>query len=89
MSPAKAPAGARVSVIVDVVARGKGLLTCGAGDFSGVILRRDGRYLVENEWGEVLGYRSTFKAGAALLARHHGYRLGRFDIEHEWREFGA
>lgn len=70
---APAPEGPRlVTVLVDVVSPGKGLVTCGAGDFSGVIVRQDGRYLVETDTGDVLCHARSYRAGATRLARDHG-----------------
>jgi hypothetical protein len=82
---------------VDVVAPGKGLVTCGDGDFSGSIIRHRSRadgdgqrtgdgYLVETEFGDVIAERvGSYRDGAEWLARHHGYRPGPVVVEHEWR----
>lgn len=79
-----------VPVAVDVVSPGKGLVTSGAGDFSGSILRhnrdRGGNgsgYLVETEWGEVIGRAGSYRAGAARLARHHGFTADPVEVEFE------
>lgn len=61
-----------VLAYVDVVSPGKGLVTCGAGDFSGTVIRTGRTYDVETEYGEVIGTARTYKAGAERLARHHG-----------------
>ena len=63
----------QVRVNVDVVRPGKGLVTCGAGDFSGAVVRAGRTYDVETEYGEVIGTARTYKAGAERLARHHGF----------------
>jgi hypothetical protein len=73
-----------VLVLVDVVTPGKGLVTCGEADFSGSIIRdrESGRgYLVENEWGEVIGRARTYREGAFLLAKHHGVRKDAVRVE--------
>ncbi|MCH6169851.1 hypothetical protein [Pseudonocardia alaniniphila] len=70
-------------LLVDVVRPGLGLVTCGGGDFSGSIVRQDGHYLVETEHGQVIGRAASYRAGAHLLARHHGYDPGPVEIEHE------
>ena len=71
-----------VLVLVDVVSPGKGLVTCGAGDFSGSLIRdryaatpdeKRLRYIVETEYGEVIGRCRSYRDGAFLLARHHGF----------------
>lgn len=71
-----------VLVLVDVVSPGKGLVTCGAGDFSGCLIR-DGfaetpdekrrPYIVETEYGDVIGRARSYRDGAFLLAAHHGF----------------
>ncbi|MGD9526968.1 MAG: hypothetical protein AB7V44_09290 [Pseudonocardia sp.] len=88
--------GRAVPVAVDVVSPGKGLVTSGAGDFSGTILRHnrdrggDGSgYLVEDEWGVVIGHAGSYRDGAARLARHHGFTVGPVEVEFEYREFGG
>lgn len=75
--------GERVLVHVDVVRPGHGLVTCGPADFSGAIVRQDGTYLVETEYGDVIGRARSYRAGAERLARHHGYRADPVEIEHE------
>ncbi|NMI00854.1 hypothetical protein [Pseudonocardia acidicola] len=81
------PEGPRsVRVLVDVVSPGKGLVTCGDGDWSGSILRDGTSYLVETEVGEVIGRARSYRHGAERLARHHGHRATSVEIEHE-REF--
>lgn len=77
--------GSRVGLVIDEIERGKGLLTCPDGDFSGYARREGRRFLVENERGDVLGYRSSWKAAGSLIASHHGYRLGGFALVAEWR----
>ncbi len=83
-----------VLVLVDVVSPGKGLVTCGDGDFSGSIIRdrfaetaADKRrpYLVETEYGDVIGRARSYREGAYLLAQHHGYEKPSVtvEIEHE------
>lgn len=66
-----------ILVIVDVVAPGKGLVTCGgSGDFSGSVIRdrESGRgYLVETEYGDVIGRSRSYRDAAYLLAKHHGH----------------
>jgi hypothetical protein len=86
--PRPAGKGARPSsrlVHVDVVSPGKGLVTCGQGDFSGVIIRdRDrGGYQVETEHGDTVGTARSYRHGASVLARHHGYTCKEVDIQHE------
>jgi hypothetical protein len=71
---------------VDVVRPGRGLVTCT--EFHGELIRENGRYLVETEGGHVVGRASSYRAGAQMLARHHGYRPGRVEIEHEHRIYG-
>lgn len=75
------PAGVRV--VVDVVRPGRGLVTCGAGDFSGSIIREKSWYLVETEWGEVICHARSFRDGAQRLARHHGHTASEVHVEHE------
>jgi hypothetical protein len=72
-------------VHVDVVSPGKGLVTCGQGDFSGVIIRdRDrGGYQVETEYGTTVGTARSYRHGASVLARHHGFTPEEVDIQHE------
>ncbi|WP_214370898.1 hypothetical protein [Pseudonocardia sp. H11422] len=65
---------------------GKGLVTCGDGDWSGVIVRDGSSYLVEIEAGDVIGRARSYRHGAERLARHHGHRATSVEIEHE-REF--
>ncbi|WP_231974206.1 hypothetical protein [Pseudonocardia sp. HH130630-07] len=87
------PTSGRISV--DIVERGKALVTCGTGgDFSGTIIRNgrnrgsgraDGRYTVETEYGDDVGQAGSYRAGAVMLARRHGYRAGPIEIEHEYR----
>ncbi|MGE0170944.1 hypothetical protein [Nocardioides sp.] len=62
--------GRAVPVAVDVVSPGKGLVTCGAGDFSGTVIGRAGSY----------------RDGAARLARHHGFTAGRVEVDFEHRD---
>jgi len=45
--------------------------------------RQDGRYLVETESGRVIRRASSYRAGAGVLARHHGYTPGRIEVEIE------
>lgn len=71
---------------VDVVRPGRGLVTCR--EFHGELIRQDGRYLVETEFGHVVGTAPSYRAGARMLARHHGYRPGPIEIEHEHRIYG-
>jgi hypothetical protein len=73
----------RVRLLVDVVRPGLGLVTAADGSFSGSIVRQDGAYLVETEHGEVIGRASSYRAGAARLARHHDRKPGAVEIEHE------
>ncbi|GJF03819.1 hypothetical protein [Pseudonocardia sp. D17] len=80
--------GERVLVHVDVVRPGHGLVTCGAADFSGSIIRQDGTYLVETEHGDVIGRARSYSAGAERLARHHGFRADPVEIEHEREVYG-
>lgn len=82
--------GTAVRIYVDVVSPGKGLVTCGEGDFSGSIVRVGGRgrFYVETEWGRVIGRADSYRDGAALMARHEGYQLGVLVLEHEWRVTG-
>lgn len=75
-------------VCVDVVAPGKGLVTCPAGDWSGVIIRDRHHeygqaYYVETEHGHVLGPARSYRHGAERLARHHGHPHITVEIEHE------
>ncbi|MGD9987139.1 hypothetical protein [Pseudonocardia sp.] len=79
---APAPDGL-VRLLVDVVRPGLGLVTAADGTFSGSIVRQDGAYLVETEHGDVIGRASSYRAGAARLARHHQRRPGAVEIEHE------
>lgn len=83
-----------VLVLVDVVAPGKGLVTCGAGDFSGSVIRdrftdtpeaRRLPYLVETETGDVIGRSRSYRDAAYLLAKHHGFAKPSVtvEIEHE------
>lgn len=80
-----------VLVCVDVVSPGKGLVTCGAGDFSGsIVLDRytEGPrrlYIVETEYGDVIGRSRSYRDGAFLLASHHGFVKASVtvEIEHE------
>lgn len=85
--PAAAPAPSvppgPVRVYVDVVRPGLGLVTCGAGDWSGSIVRQDGGYLVETEHGAVIGRARSYRAGAERLARHHGHKAVTVEIDHE------
>lgn len=71
---------------VDVVRPGRGLVTCR--EFHGELIRENGRYVVETEGGHVVGRASSYRAGAQMLARHHGYRPGPIEIEHEHRIYG-
>ena len=66
-------------IVVDVVRPGRGLLTCA--EFRGELIRDNGRYLVETEFGHNVGRASSYRAGAQLLARHHGYRPGPIEID--------
>lgn len=72
-------------VHVDVVSPGKGLVTCGQGDFSGVIIRDRDRsgYQVETEHGDTVGTARSYRHGASVLARHHGFTCKEVDIQHE------
>ncbi|WP_219414868.1 hypothetical protein [Pseudonocardia nigra] len=70
-------------IYVDVVRTGFGLVTCGNGDFSGSIIREGRRYLVETERGQVIGHTASYRAGARMLARHHGFTPDEIEIEHE------
>lgn len=83
-----------VLVLVDVVSPGKGLVTCGAGDFSGSIVRdrfaetdehKRRPYFVETEVGDVIGRSRSYREGAYLLAQHHGFTKPSVtvEIEHE------
>lgn len=83
-----------VTIFVDVVSPGKGLVTCGAGDFSGSIIRdrfaetpdeKRRPYIVETEFGDVIGRSRSYRDGAVLLARHHGFGKASVtvEIEHE------
>jgi hypothetical protein len=72
-----------VRLLVDVVRPGLGLVTAADGTFSGSIVRQDGTYLVETEHGDVIGRASSYRVGAARLARHHQRRPGAVEIEHE------
>lgn len=88
MSRAALDAGVPESaaVVVDVVSPGKGLVTCGVGDFSGTVLRdreHASGYLVEDEWGQVIGRARSYRDGATRLARHHGHTAARVDVEFE------
>jgi hypothetical protein len=85
VEPPRASSG---PVHVDVVAPVKALVTCGVGDWSGVIVRnRDagqrGAYFVETEAGAVIGMAGDYRAGARKLARHHGFTATEVVIEHE------
>lgn len=78
--PTDAPARQRSGPVhVDIVAAGKGLVTCGAGDFSGTVIRNRGRefgggtYYVETEHGDVIGTASSYRRAAHKLARHHDF----------------
>lgn len=75
-----------VPVAVDVVSPGKGLVTSGAGDFSGAVVREGGRYVVEDEWGEVIGRAGSYREGAARLARHHGCTADPIEVVFEHRD---
>jgi hypothetical protein len=78
-----------VMVLVDVVSPGKGLVTCGAADFSGSIIRdrEAGRgYFVETEFGDVIGKARTYKDGAVLLAKHHGVSPNGVTVEVEFEK---
>ncbi len=66
-------------IVVDVVRPGRGLLTCR--EFGGQLIREGGRYVVETEFGHTVGRASSYRAGAQLLARHHGYRPGPIEID--------
>lgn len=72
-----------VVVHVDVVSPGKGLVTCGAGDFSGTVIRSGRSYDVETEAGTTIGTARTYKAGAQRLARHHGHPHVEVRVEFE------
>lgn len=83
-TPTQAAASTRpVLVHVDVVSPGKGLVTCGAGDFSGVVIRTGRSYDVETEAGTTIGTARTYKAGAERLARHHGHPHVEVRVEFE------
>lgn len=71
---------------IDVVRPGRGLVTCT--EFHGELIRENGRYLVETEGGHVVGRSSSYRHGAQMLARHHGYRPGPIEIDHEHRTDG-
>lgn len=82
----KRPAGRRTEptdrsgpIVVDVIRPGRGLLTCA--EFGGQIVRDGGRYVVETEFGHVVGRASSYRLGAELLARHHGYTPGPIEID--------
>jgi hypothetical protein len=77
-----------VRLLVDVVRPGLGLVTAADGTFSGSIVRQDGAYLVETEHGDVIGRASSYRVGAARLARHHNRRPGPVEIEHEREVYG-
>ena len=66
-------------IVVDVIRPGRGLLTCA--EFGGQIVREAGRYVVETEFGHVVGRASSYRLGAELLARHHGYTPGPIEID--------
>ena len=83
-----------VTVLVDVVRPGLGLVTCGAGDFSGSIVRdayaetpaeKRRPYFVETEYGDVVGRARSYRDGAVLLAVHHGLAAETVSVvvEHE------
>lgn len=83
----EAGGGRAVPVAVDVVSPSKGLVTCGAGDFSGTVIRdRGSGYLVEDEWGQVIGRAGSYRDGAARLARHHRFTAGVVEVDFEHRD---
>lgn len=71
--------GSTGPIVVDVIRPGRGLLTCP--EFGGEIVRDNGRYVVEAEGGHVVGRASSYRQGAELLARHHGYQPGPIEID--------
>ncbi|MEK6440120.1 hypothetical protein [Pseudonocardia sp. T1-2H] len=73
-----------VALVVDVVRPGLGLVTCGEADFSGSIVRQDGRYLVESEAGDVIARVGSYREGAVKLARHHGVDSTVLDVTVEF-----
>lgn len=74
------------AIVVDVIRPGRGFVTCR--EFNGQIIRENGRYLVETEFGVVVGRASSYRLGAELLARHHGYTPGPVEVDHTERGDG-
>ncbi len=83
-----------ITVCVDVVRPGLGLVTCAGGDFGGTIVRdqyaetvqeKRKPYFVETEHGEVIGRSRSYRDGALLLAAHHGFPAAAVTVvvEHE------
>lgn len=81
-TPARKPDA--VTVHVDVVAPGRGLVTCGAADWSGSITRQDDRrYWAETEDGHVVARARSYRDGAQRLARHHGHTTASVVVDFE------
>lgn len=78
-TPSPEPADRSGPIVVDVIRPGRGLLTCA--EFGGQIIRDGSRYVVETEFGHVVGRASSYRLGAGLLARHHGYTPGPIEID--------
>lgn len=74
---------------VDVVRPGRGLVTGRATEgpdddgFSGGIVRDGSDYVVEDEYGVVIGRVRSYRAGAQRLARHHDTDAGHIEITYE------
>lgn len=74
---------------VDVVRPGRALVTGPAtptserDTFAGGIIRDGHDYIVENEYGIVIGRARTYRAGAQRLARHYNTDPGHIEISYE------
>lgn len=74
------------TVYVDVVERGKGLVSVEA--HGGTILRDTSggaRYRVEDEDGLWIGSARSYREGGALVAKHYGYVFDGVEVDHEWK----
>ncbi|MFP5022528.1 hypothetical protein [Pseudonocardia phyllosphaerae] len=81
-APKKQPKPSGV-IAVDVVEPGKALVLIRGTATGGLIRRDSGRYRIEDDHDNHVGYASSFRAGARMLARHYGLKPGVVEIDHE------
>jgi hypothetical protein len=79
----------RPTTYVDVIRPGRALVTGPAtptserDTFAGGIIRQGRDYLVEDEYGMVIGRARSYRAGAERLARHYDTDPGHIEITYE------